>query len=155
MSSIAKSGSGQSEELSYGAVKKAIDSLKEKDVIQIVGDTNRGGTLYKVSIPDEILLCRERMKEESSFSSVSVDPKRELDFYNVTENRLKVFERDSYTCRYCSKQLTRFSATLDHIQPVSKGGDHSFGNLITACLRCNSERRDKPVMDFITSKTDS
>ncbi|MDE2118063.1 MAG: HNH endonuclease, partial [Betaproteobacteria bacterium] len=69
---------------------------------------------------------------------------------NVSENRYKVFERDGYKCHYCGKQLTRFSATLDHIQPVSKGGDNSFENLVTACLHCNAERGNKPVMDFVT-----
>lgn len=53
------------------------------------------------------------------------DLKKELDFYNVRENRLKLFDRDDYKCRYCSKQLTRFTATLDHVQPVSKGGDNN------------------------------
>ncbi|QCW84894.1 HNH endonuclease [Methylotuvimicrobium buryatense] len=48
--------------------------------------------------------------------------------------------------------LTKFSPTLDHIQPVSRGGDNSFGNLITACLHCNAERGNKPVMDYVTQK---
>jgi len=89
------------------------------------------------------------MQEKSALEVAAIDTNKELDFYNVVENRLKVFERDSYKCHYCSKQLTRFSATLDHIQPVSKGGDNSFENLVTACLHCNSERGNKPIMDFI------
>lgn len=60
----------------------------------------------------------------------SVNDHKELDFYNIQENRYKDFERDGYKCHYCQKQLTRFSATLDHIQPVSKGGDNSFNNLL-------------------------
>ncbi len=68
-----------------------------------------------------------------------VDPKRDLDFYNIKENRQKVSERDKYLCHYCKKQLARFSATLDHIQPISKGGDNSYENLVTACLLHNSQ----------------
>ena len=78
-----------------------------------------------------------------------IDAKRELDFYNIKENRLKVFERDKYLCHYCKKQLTRFSATLDHIQPVSKGGDNSYDNLVTACLLHNSQRNAQPIMDYL------
>ncbi len=78
-----------------------------------------------------------------------VDETREVDFYNIAENRLKVFERDGYKCKYCAKQLTRFSATLDHIQPVSKGGTNTMDNLVTACLHCNSSRGSRPVMDAI------
>ena len=84
-----------------------------------------------------------------------IDPKRELDFYNVKENRQKVFERDKYLCHYCNKQLTRFSATLDHIQPVSRGGDNSYENLVAACLLCNSQRNAQPIMDYLTRKQDA
>lgn len=152
MSAIAKSASGQADELSYGVIKRTIDSLKEKQIIHIVGDTNRDGTLYKVAIPDEIPICKQLMKESVAEAEKAIDLDKELDYYNVSENRLKVFERDGYKCHYCSKQLTRFSATLDHIQPVSKGGDNSFGNLVTACLHCNAERGNKPVMDYVTQK---
>ena len=150
LSSIAKSGSGQAEELSYAAVQKSLNSLKDKGVISIAGDTNRGGTLYKVSIPDEIPGCKALMEKHLSTDAEQINLHKELDFYNVSENRHKVFERDGYKCHYCEKQLTRFSATLDHIQPVSKGGDNSFENLVTACLHCNAERGNKPVMDFVT-----
>ena len=153
MSTIAKSGSGQSNKISYSQIQKTLEALKEKEVIFITGDTNRQGTLYKVAIPDEIPLCKELMQQRSKEEVLVVDIDKELDFYNVPENRLMVFERDGYKCHYCTKQLTRFSATLDHIQPVSKGGDNSFGNLVTTCLHCNSERGNKPIMDYITNNS--
>ena len=155
MSTIARSASGQAEELSYGVIKRTIDALKEKEVVLIAGDTNREGTLYKVAIPDEIPICRELMQQHSLEDESSINLEKELDYYNISENRLKIFERDGYKCKYCLKQLTRFSATLDHIQPVSKGGDNSFDNLTTACLHCNSERGNKPVVDYIAGKVDS
>ena len=151
MSAIAKSVSGKSVEISYQGIKTAIDALKLKDAIVIVGDTNQEGTLYKVAIPDEIPLCKALMQQHALKVVSAIETKKELDFYNIPENRLKVFERDGYKCHYCAKQLTRFSATLDHIQPVSKGGDNSYDNLITACLHCNAERGNKTVMDFIAN----
>ncbi len=150
MDSIAKSASGISENLSYGVIKKTLNTLKEKNVISVAGDTNNDGTLYKISIPDEIPGCKALMETKVSREKKNINLQQELDFYNIAENRLKVFERDLYKCHYCKKQLTRFSATLDHIQPVSKGGDNSFDNLVTACLHCNAERGNKPVMDFVT-----
>lgn len=143
---------GKSETLSYNSVKTALQGLEEKQVILKAGDTNREGTLYKVNLPEEVPACEDLMKEKSEKEVAEVDTKKELDYYNVQENRLKIFERDGYKCHYCQKQLTRFSATLDHIQPVSKGGDNSYDNLITACLHCNSERGNKPVMDIIQQK---
>lgn len=144
------SSSGQSAGLSYRAVQKALEGLEKKQMIKRAGDTNRDGTLYRIFLADEIPICQELMKEKVKVELPQIDPKKEMDFYNVKENRLKIFERDGYMCYYCGKQLTRYSATLDHIQPVTKGGDNSYENLITSCLHCNSRRTNKEVMDIIT-----
>ena len=152
-SGVITSSSGQSDGLSYSAVQKALKGLEDKGAISKAGDTNREGTLYKIHLPEEIELCQEAKKAaEREASESAVDLKKELDFYNVRENRLKVFERDNYKCKYCQKQLTRFTATLDHVQPVSQGGDNSFDNLVTACLHCNSQRGARPVMDIIDER---
>ena len=152
MEGVITSSSGQSIGLSYSAVQKALQGLEDKGAISKAGDTNREGTLYKVHLPEEISSCQALMKQKQQIEPATIDTKRELDFYNVRENRLKVFERDGYMCHYCKKQLTRFSATLDHLQPVSKGGDNSFDNLATACLQCNAQRGNSPVMDILTKK---
>ena len=151
---VIQSSSGKTDRLSYGSVKNAIMGLEKKGVISKAGDTNREGTLYRVHLPEEIGVCQQLMKEKEKTSVPLVDERQELDYYNVPENRLKVFERDNYRCYYCKKQLTRFTASLDHIQPVSEGGDNSFDNLTTACLHCNSRRGSRPVMDILTKKSD-
>jgi hypothetical protein len=141
--------------LGMSTVINTLRGLVTKGAISVAGDTTNAGTPYRIHLPEEIALCREAMSKAQKEQLSQIDPKRELDFYNIKENRLKVFERDEYKCHYCKKQLTRFSATLDHIQPVSKGGDNSYDNLITACLLCNSQRGASPVMDHITRGHDS
>lgn len=138
--------------LALTTVRDALKGLATKGAISIAGDTNNAGTPYQVYLPEEIALCREAMAKAQQKELPKIDSKRELDFYNVKENRLKIFERDKYLCHYCKKQLTRFSATLDHIQPVSKGGDNSYDNLVTACLLHNSQRNAQPIMDYLTRK---
>ena len=49
-----------------------------------------------------------------------------------------VLKRDNYTCRYCGSKKEPFH--LDHVYPVSKGGETSVQNLVTACRKCNSEK---------------
>lgn len=148
---VIKSSSGQGSKLSYASVQDALKGLKDKGIISEDGETNREGTLYKVNLPDEIEICKSHKLESLKIEPVKIIESDDLDFYNVKANRQKIFERDNYTCFYCKKLLTRFTATLDHIQPVSKGGDNSFNNLITACLHCNSRRGNAPVSDAIVN----
>jgi len=150
MSGVVRSASGQSESLSIQSTRRALHGLEVRGAITQVGEPSNQGTPYRVLLPEEIPACREIMMSPLlTKDEVTVDVANDLDYYNVRENRLKVFERDAYICKYCAKQLTRFTATLDHIQPVSEGGDNSIGNLVTACLHCNSRRGSRPVMDII------
>jgi hypothetical protein len=153
-SGVVTSSSGQGEKLSYRAVQETFKGLEEKGAIRKDGDTNRDGTPYFVFLPEEIPWCLDLMKQRKSeqTSSRPVDPVRQVDYYNIADNRLKVFERDGFKCTYCGKQLTRFSATLDHIQPVSKGGTNGMDNLVTACLHCNSSRGNRPVMEALKTR---
>lgn len=50
-------------------------------------------------------------------------------------NRREVLRRDNHTCQYCgsTKHLT-----IDHVIPRSRGGSHTWDNVVTACERCNS-----------------
>uniref|UniRef100_A0A1D1Z033 Anaredoxin n=1 Tax=Anthurium amnicola TaxID=1678845 RepID=A0A1D1Z033_9ARAE len=60
--------------------------------------------------------------------------------YNLS--RKSIFHRDSYTCQYCS---SRENLTIDHVVPVSKGGEWKWENLVTACARCNSRKGQKTL----------
>lgn len=55
-----------------------------------------------------------------------------------------LFARDGYRCQYCGRhrhQLTgRQFLTRDHIVPLSRGGDNSWGNVVTSCSPCNNKK---------------
>ena len=40
-------------------------------------------------------------------------------------------------CVYCGTALGFEHTTLDHVTPLSRGGDHDPGNLVAACQACN------------------
>ena len=48
----------------------------------------------------------------------------------------------SRRCVYCAVPLALDVATLDHVYPVSHGGPHTPGNLVTACAPCNRLKGD-------------
>jgi 5-methylcytosine-specific restriction endonuclease McrA len=52
--------------------------------------------------------------------------------------RLEIFKRDQYTCQYCGK-VTR-NLTLDHVIPRYRGGQHTWENVVSACVPCNRRK---------------
>ena len=148
-SAVVKSSRG-AEEISLQQVQDVLRGLESSGAIRREGEPSREGTLYRVMIPDEIDACREYRRKRVAEEEKPPQPSEaEADFYNIKENRLKVYERDEYKCRYCGKQLTRFTCTLDHVTPVAAGGTNALDNLVTACLACNSKKHQRPVGDFL------
>lgn len=52
--------------------------------------------------------------------------------------RLEVFKRDQYVCQYCGKESRPL--TLDHIIPRYRGGEHTWENVVSACVPCNRRK---------------
>ncbi|WP_312800423.1 HNH endonuclease [Pseudomonas sp.] len=61
--------------------------------------------------------------------------------------RFEVFKRDSFTCQYCGAKSPDVVLHVDHINPVSKGGDNEVINLITSCESCNLGKSDRLLSD--------
>ena len=51
--------------------------------------------------------------------------------------RFEVLKRDNFTCQYCGKKHPEVELEVDHVHPVSKGGQNDVNNLITSCKDCN------------------
>jgi 5-methylcytosine-specific restriction endonuclease McrA len=62
----------------------------------------------------------------------------------VSLTRKAVFARDSGRCAYCGKGAT----TIDHVVPRSRGGRHSWDNVVAACSRCNHLKADRTLSDL-------
>ncbi len=55
-----------------------------------------------------------------------------------------LFARDEYRCQYCHRHRSdlrgREFLTRDHLVPLSRGGDNSWHNVVTACSPCNNRK---------------
>lgn len=93
--------------------------------------------------PDEYAAMRakdraiRRAREEAALTSEMVIPWR-------------VFVRDRWLCWLCGGKVQRgrrhphpASPTLDHVVPLSLGGDHSYSNVRLAHFICNSRRGNR------------
>jgi 5-methylcytosine-specific restriction endonuclease McrA len=52
--------------------------------------------------------------------------------------RAEVFHRDRYTCQYCGKETKQL--TVDHVTPRYRGGEHTWQNVVSACVACNRHK---------------
>ena len=68
------------------------------------------------------------------------------------KTRFEVFKRDKFTCQYCGAQAPEVILEIDHIMPVSKGGNNGIMNLITSCRNCNRGKTNKELSDDSTVK---
>ena len=57
--------------------------------------------------------------------------------------RRAVFARDLWECQYCGGP----AENVDHVVPKSKGGPHSWDNVVAACRRCNSRKENRTPGD--------
>lgn len=60
--------------------------------------------------------------------------------------RAAVYERDGHRCRYCDTKDGPFH--LDHVIPVSRGGESTPDNLTVACAKCNMEKGARTVEEW-------
>jgi hypothetical protein len=62
----------------------------------------------------------------------------------VPLTRRAVFARDGGRCVYCDAPAT----SLDHVVPKSRGGPHTWDNVVSACRRCNHVKADRNIADL-------
>lgn len=59
-------------------------------------------------------------------------------------SKFVIFARDKCQCYYCGVIPDQSNEIhLDHVIPYSQGGGETASNLVVACYRCNSRKRDR------------
>ena len=58
-------------------------------------------------------------------------------------SRRAVFVRDEFQCQYCGRPADN----VDHIVPKSRGGGHTWDNVVAACRPCNSRKENRAPSD--------
>lgn len=57
----------------------------------------------------------------------------------VPLNRRAIFARDEGRCQYCGNG----AENIDHVVPRSRGGSHTWENVVAACRRCNTKKGNR------------
>lgn len=54
-------------------------------------------------------------------------------------SKRKLFDRDNHECAYCGKAAN----TVDHVLPRSRGGETTWLNTVSSCLKCNHKKGNR------------
>lgn len=57
----------------------------------------------------------------------------------IPVSRRAVFGRDGHRCQYCGGP----AENIDHVTPRSRGGLHTWENVVACCRRCNVHKGDR------------
>lgn len=105
--------------------------------------------------------CRKEVKTRRFKEFYRNHPERYQDYSAVRRatikdatvervEREKVFDRDGWVCHICGGDIDRAAewpssecVSLDHVVPLSRGGEHSYANCKTAHWGCNSSKSNK------------
>lgn len=116
------------EPLAVVSFKRAIMLVlnKKATVLAEAGDEPLHSAAGEYALPSVILLQRYVRIPSSRLIPVS---------------RRGVLRRDGHRCAYCG----RSAATIDHVQPRSRGGRDTWENLVAACLKCNNKKSNQTL----------
>ena len=62
-----------------------------------------------------------------------------------------VLKAQENKCFFCENDLTNYKA-IEHLTPVTKGGDNQNYNLVYSCKSCNSQKRQSTLEQFAIKK---
>jgi len=62
----------------------------------------------------------------------------------IALNRRAVFARDNHKCQYCQAA----AENIDHVVPRSRGGTHTWDNVVAACKPCNARKEDRMLSEI-------
>ena len=66
---------------------------------------------------------------------------------------LVLWNHQDRSCFWCGSPITDLEKdmTIDHIHPLSRGGNHDDGNLVVSCFKCNQGFGNAGARDKIIS----
>jgi 5-methylcytosine-specific restriction endonuclease McrA len=132
---------------SVGRIQKQVGEMGRRLIKKCRACT--GTAVFQKSLCDHCL--RQRRKDQKGGGHRARCRKYGTK-YELGVTIKSVANRDGLSCHYCGIETERWDGgwkakltTLDHVIPISKGGDHTMDNCVIACGDCNSRKSDKVV----------
>jgi 5-methylcytosine-specific restriction endonuclease McrA len=108
---------------------------KYRERYRLRGDAERERQkIYKHANPDKVANWEEKRKMLAAAQSDGT----------LTRGVVGRMFADAKDCPYCCEPVSVGDKTLDHRNPLSRGGVHGVSNVVICCRTCNVRKRDLP-----------
>jgi hypothetical protein len=92
--------------------------------------------------------ARSGMRSSIEISSIlltnaRVQQRRWVRDYEAPLTNRALFARDGYLCLYCGCSFRPGALTRDHVVPLSRGGNNTWSNVVSACRNCNHRKNNR------------
>lgn len=67
----------------------------------------------------------------------------------LTRARLRALFAEAKSCPYCGAEFGKRNKTLDHLDPLSRGGVHGISNVAVVCKSCNRRKHARPFAVWV------
>lgn len=111
--------------------------LRKSNIKVTVKIRSRRRGFYKVSYEEAVNMVKEKRAGIVNATCI-----HQFDLRDVVLKKYKCI------CQYCGLK----GDTIDHIVPHSKGGKTKLDNLVCACKKCNQEKGDLCLGEFLNIK---
>lgn len=108
------------------ATKALYDSSPECEVSR-----ERYRARYRTSPKGRACKARKRARRRATIKALIVNDLTAAQW-------AAILEEYDHSCCYC--EASNVELTMDHVVPLSKGGQHTAGNIVPACRSCNSSK---------------
>lgn len=91
--------------------------------------------------------CRENIEKVKAYNTARRMAEREA-LSDHSAHISQWVESEEKVCFYCDDACGD-SYHVDHMYPISKGGDNTVSNMVIACPSCNLSKGDRDPVEFI------
>lgn len=139
----------------FATAKEAIDGMKQargKTKKFYVYDTNSQYIIWRWMTEEE---KAEARKNKMALATVKRDKSGKIKRKTYSEDTRKLIYLNAHgKCELCGRSILLENMTIDHINPLSLGGEDDVENLACTCFTCNTFKGNIQPDDFMERITE-
>jgi hypothetical protein len=135
--------------LTMRPTRDAVRRLAAQGVLRLLERNSRAGHVVEVRLPDAVRGMRAAavVRAREAARKVATSDIEKLDFLRTLELRRAIHARERGRCFYCLRRIVPLC--LDHVVPRARVACNSYRNLVSACMECNAQKRDRPAEQYL------